>query len=164
MTFPYFHFFGRDFAIIHILWQNHYVEKLPLYISQISVLITTNDLGGQPAQQQPPQLQDPCRPHRRSLLRRLLRRHHHDLLRAQVGHQHQHLQPQTERREGCEFDSWIKQVLLISLQQFCYASIVSNIVFDMEWFCHKLIPSRCDPTMRQFGHGMLFSWINPANE
>ena len=92
------------------------VKKLPLYISQISVLITTNDLGGQPAQQQPPQLQDPCRPHRRSLLRRLLRRHHHDLLRAQVGHQHQHVQSQAERREGCEFDSSIKQVLLISLQ------------------------------------------------
>ena len=93
------------------------VKKLPLYISQISVLITTNDLGCQPAQQQPPQLQDPCRPDRGSLLHRLLRRHHHDLLRAQVGHQHQHVQSQAERREGCEFDSSIMhQVLLISLQ------------------------------------------------
>ena len=89
------------------------VKKLPLYISQISVLITTNDLGCQPAQQQPPQLQDPCRPHRRSLLRRLLQRYHHDLLRAQAGHQHQHVQPQTKRREGREFDFSIKQVLLI---------------------------------------------------
>ena len=70
-------------------------------------------VGGQPSKQQPPQLQDPCRAHRGSLLRRLLRRHHHDLLRAQVGHQHQHLQPQTKRREGREFDFSIKQVLLI---------------------------------------------------
>ena len=56
---------------------------------------------GQPAKQQRPQLQNPCRTHRRPLLRRILWSNFHDLLRCQAGGKHQPGKSNTgQRAEG----------------------------------------------------------------